>query len=142
MAQVAQLTRDPSDVADRSVVTISRSPSTIAAEATLDDALQALLAAGSNYLVVVGPGGRLVGVLGGRQLVATWAGSPEAFAVTPVTALLDSVPPIVAPTATAATVARVMRDHASDVVVVIGQDRVPLGLVVVGDLVAAIADSG
>jgi CBS domain-containing protein len=139
---VVSLTQDRVQVAERAVATLSQPVSVVAAEATLDDALHVLLIAGLRHLVVVAPGGRFVGVLGDRQIVAAWAGSPETFAVKPVTALLDAVPPIVAPTATARTVACVMRDYDSDVVVVVGQDRVPVGVVTAGDLVAAIADTG
>jgi CBS domain-containing protein len=129
------------DVADRSVVAMSQPASTIAAEATLAEALQILLRGGPRHLVVIAPSGRFLGVLNDRQLVAAWAGGPEAFAVTPVADVLDSVPPIVAPTATVLTVARVMRDHGSDVVAVIGPDGAPIGLVTTGDLVAAIGDA-
>jgi CBS domain-containing protein len=129
-------------VADRSVVAISQPAPTVAAEATLDEALRALLNASSRYLVVVAHDGRFVGVLGGRELVAEWANSAEAFVATPVTGVLASVSATVSPTATVRTVARVMRDFRSDVVVVIGPGRVPVGVVTADDLAAHIAGPG
>ena len=78
----------------------------------------------------------------GRQLAAAWADCPEAFATTPVTAALDPAPPIVAPTATVRTAARMIRDYRSDVVVIIGLDRAPIGVVTASDLLAGIVSSG
>ncbi len=101
-----------------------------------------MLNAGSKHLVVIAPGDRFVGVLGGRELIAVWANSPDTFASTPVTAALDSVAATVAPSARVHTVARVMRDFRSDVVVVVGQNRVAVGVVTAGDLLAGIADGG
>ncbi len=137
---MAHLMRPGSHMAERSVVAVSQPAATIAVDATLDDALRELRNAGSEYLVVIGVNGRLVGVLGRRELVAAWASSPEAFATTPVTAVLDSVPATVAPTATVRTVARVMRDFCSDVVIVVDHGRVLVGAVTVADIVAGIAD--
>ena len=138
---MVHLIQDRIHVSDRAVVTLSQPASVLAADATLDDALHVLLKAGVRHLVVVAPDGRFVGVLRSRQRVGAWAGRPDTVAVTPVTALLDTAP-IVTPTATARMVACVMRDYGSDVVVVVGQDRAPVGVVTAGDLVAAIADSG
>ena len=139
---MVHLMHDRAYRADRTVVAISQPASTIAAEATLDEALRTLLNGGSKHLVVIAPGDRFVGVLGGRELVAAWASSPETFASTQVTAVLDSVPATVAPSATVRTVARVMRDFRSDVVVVVGQNRVAVGVVTAGDIVAGITDFG
>jgi CBS domain-containing protein len=125
---------------ERSVVSMSRPASIIGVEATLDEALRVLRDSGSQHIVAVGPGGGFAGVLGDRDLIAAWVGGPELFAATPVVAMLESAQPTVAPTATMRTVARVMRDYGSDVVVVIGEGRVPVGIVTAGDLVAGIAD--
>jgi CBS-domain-containing membrane protein len=77
-AVVVHLMHDRAYGADRPVVAISLPASTIAADATLDEALRTLLNAGSKYLVVIAPGNRFVGVLGHRELVAAWASRPIA----------------------------------------------------------------
>lgn len=133
------LMQDRVHLANRTVMAMSQPASTIAAEATLEEAIRVLQSARSSHLVVVAGGGHIVGVVGGRELVAAWVGDPESFVGTPVTAVLDSVPPTVAPTATVRTVARVMRDFRSDVVVITSQSRAPVGVVTAGDLVACIA---
>lgn len=138
---MVHLVQDSVNVADRSVAALSQSASTLAADAMLADALRLLLDTGTTHLVVVASGGRFVGVLGVRQLVAAWADWPDRFATTPVAKLLDAVPPIVAPTATARTAACVMRDYGTDVVVIVGDGRMPVGLVTADNLVAAIADA-
>jgi CBS domain-containing protein len=137
---MVSLIRDRVGVADRSVLAMSQPASIVAAEAMLEEALRLLLDAGSTYLVVIASGGRFAGVLGGRQLVAAWADCPGALATTPVTAVLDPAPPTVAPTATVRTAARMIRDYRSDVVVIIGPDRAPVGVVTASDLLAGIAD--
>jgi CBS-domain-containing membrane protein len=136
---VFHLMQDRVDLADRTVIAMSQPASTIVAEATLEEAMRVLQNARSSHLVVVADGGHVIGVIGGRDLVAAWAGDPEALVGTPVTTVLDSVAPTVASTATVRTVARVMRDFRSDVVVIIGQSRAPVGIVTAGDLVASIA---
>jgi CBS domain-containing protein len=133
-------TQDRTNAVDRPVVSVMTRPvSSVPAAAGLAEALRELRCTGSRHLVAVDGTGRVAGVVGGRQLVAAWASDPEKLAVMSVAAVLDSVPPTVAPSATLRTVARVMRDHRSDVVVVAGTDRTAIGIVTADDLVAALA---
>ena len=78
-------------------------------------------------------------MIGDRQIAAAWARDPGSLASVPVGAVLDASPPIVSRTATLRTVARVMRDHQVDVVVVVDPGRVAVGVVTAGDVVAAVA---
>jgi CBS domain-containing protein len=139
---MAPLTQHNTQVAEESVGAASRPAPTIEADATLDEALRVLRDSGSKHVVALAAGGSFAGVLGDRDLIAEWVGDPEIFAATPVWALLESAQPTVAPTATMHTVACVMRDYRSDVVVVIDHARTPLGIVTAGDLVSGIADRG
>ena len=139
---MAPLTQHYMQVAERSVGAASRPAPTIEADATLDEALHMLRDSGSKHLVALAADGGFAGVLGDRDLIAVWVSRPEVFAATPVWAVLESAQPTVAPTATMHTVACVMRDYSSDVVVVIDHARTPLGIVTADDLVSGIADRG
>lgn len=130
----------PVDVTDRPVVGLMSQPVfAVPAGASLDDALRVLLVAGRRHLVAVDAGGRFVGVLGARQVAAAWARDPGSLDTVLVETVLDACPPIVSPTATVRTVARVMRDHQTDVVVVVDAGHVAVGVVTAGDVVAAVA---
>jgi CBS domain-containing protein len=131
----------PVDVTDRPVVGLMSQPVfAIPADASLDDALRALLIAGLRHLVVVDAAGRFVGVLDDRQVAAEWAHDPGSLATATVDAVLDACPPIVTRTATLRTVARVMRNYQTDIVVVVDPGRVAVGVVTAGDVVAAVAE--
>jgi CBS domain-containing protein len=136
------LTQHSPQVGGLSVGAASRPAPTIEAHATLDEALRVLRDSGSKHVVALAEGGGFAGVLRDRDLIAVWVGDPEVFSATPVWAVLESAQPTVAPSATMHTVACVMRDYRSDVVVVIDQGRTPLGIVTAGDLIAGIADRG
>jgi len=130
----------PVDVSDRPAVDImSRPVFAISAGTTLDQALRALLVAGLRHLVVVDALGSVVGVISDRQVAAAWARDPDGLTVLPAAAVLDSSPPTVSRSATLQTVAGVMRDHRTDVVVVVDRDRRPVGVLTAGDVVAAVA---
>jgi CBS domain-containing protein len=134
--------RRPVDAADRPVVGLMSQPVfAIPADATLEDALRISLIAGVRHVVVVDGEGRFVGVLGDRQFAAAWADHSDALATVPVSAALDSRPPTVSRIATLRTVARLIRDYQTDVVVVADPGLVAVGLVTAGDVVAAVAQS-
>lgn len=133
------LEHQPAAVADRSVVSLMSPVFAISVGASLDDALRALLVAGLRHIAVVGAGGRFVGSLSDRQIAAAWARDPGSLSTVPVEAVLGSCPPIVTQSATLRTVARVMRDHQADIVVVVDPGRIAVGVVTAGDVVGAIA---
>ena len=138
---MTRLKQRPVDVAERPVVSLMSQPVfAIPVDASLDDALRALLIAGLRHLVVVDAVGQFVGVLGDRQVAAAWAHDPGALNTVTIGEVLDTCPPIVTRTATLRTVARVMRNHLTDVVVVVDPGRVPVGIVTAGDIVAAVAE--
>jgi CBS domain-containing protein len=136
-------TADQPVIADQPVVALMSQPVfAIPADASLEDAVRALLRSGLRHVVAVDPAGRFAGVFSARQVAAAWARDPHSLAAVPVGSMLDACPPTVAQVATLRTVAQVMRDHRTDIVVVVDPDRYALGVVTAGDVVAVVAGSG
>jgi CBS domain-containing protein len=107
--------------------------------ALLDDVLAAMVRSGLRHLAVVDDGGRCLGVVGDRALVAAWASDPMALARTPVRRVLDRRPSLVGVHATAGEVAREMYVDGVDAVAVIERSGQPVGMITGSDLIRLMA---
>ena len=74
-----------------------RPPVTVPADATLDVAVAAMIAEQVGAVLVVGPGGQLVGILTERDFLTRVAGSPG-YGALPVSQFMTRDPEAVAPT--------------------------------------------
>jgi CBS domain-containing protein len=87
----ASLTADPVSVLN------PRPPITVPADATLGDAMGAMMAGRAGAVLVTGPGGELIGILTERDFLTKVAGVPG-FELLPVGRFMTPAPDTVAPT--------------------------------------------
>jgi CBS domain-containing protein len=106
--------------------------------ATMGEALQALAVSGLCHLAVIDGEGTCVGLLTDRTVAAAWAAYPMTFAELPVVVVCTTQPTVNA-RASIADAARMMRRCESDAVVVVGDDRRPVGVLTAGDVIALLA---
>ncbi|HEX7746178.1 MAG TPA: CBS domain-containing protein [Micromonosporaceae bacterium] len=136
--------RDPEDrsgqTARRPVSEAMSSPVyTVPADLLLGDALAAMVRSGRRHLVAVDDAGRCVGVLADRAVAAAWAHDHTALTCRPVAAVLDDRPPLLPARARVVDAARMMRAGHIDAVIVVDDDRRPVGILTGSDLVALLA---
>jgi CBS domain-containing protein len=112
---------------------------TVPVDVPLGDALAAMVRTGRRHLVAVDPAGRCVGVLADRAVAAAWAHDHAALACQPVGSVLDDRPPLLGATARVIDAARLMRAEHVDAIVVVDEDRRPIGIVTGSDVVALLA---
>jgi CBS domain-containing protein len=111
----------------------------VRASAYFSDALHALVTHGLRHLAVVDEAGRCVGLLTDRAVAAEWAGRPMAFVRRAVASACGGRQPIVDRNATVTSAARMMHRCGTDAVIVINEDRRPLGILTGGDVIALLA---
>ena len=111
----------------------------VAADATLGDALRAMVRGKRRHLVVVDSDGTCRGILADRTIVAVWARRPEALDTDTVASALAPGVAMVDERATVAAAARLMRADGVDAVAVLDADHRPVGIVTGSDLVALLA---
>ncbi|MEV4416048.1 CBS domain-containing protein [Catellatospora sp. NPDC049609] len=106
---------------------------------TLGEALAEMVRDGLRHLVVTDEGGRCVGVLADRCVVAAWAAEPASLTYRRVSSVLDRTPAVVAADAAVMDAARLMRTECVDAVAVVDARGVAVGVVTGSDLVALLA---
>jgi CBS domain-containing protein len=121
------------------VAVMSRPVVAISAHASLVDALWTMRNASLRHLAVVDRGGHCRGVLSDRQVAAEFALRPAALGSVRVGDVVDEAVAAVTWQATVGEVAREMRHHGTDAVVVVDPDGVPVGLITASDLVGLLA---
>lgn len=127
-------------LARRPIAEIMSKPAvTVAATASLDDALAKMLATGLRHLAVVDANGRSLGILSDRTIAAAWASDYYAMARHLVVTSLDIEPAMIRWDAGVIDAARFMRDNATDAVAVVDASGKPIGVVTGGDLVSLLA---
>jgi CBS domain-containing protein len=136
--------REPEDRAGRmarqSVTHAMSSPVyTVPVDVTLGDAMAAMARSGRRHLVAVDPAGRCVGVLADRAVAAAWAHDHAALTSQSVGSVLDDHPPLLGAAARVIDAARLMRAEHIDAVVVVDDERRPIGIITGSDLVAMLA---
>ncbi|GAA1600927.1 HPP family protein [Catellatospora bangladeshensis] len=107
--------------------------------ATLGEALGVMVRDRLRHLVVTDEGGRCVGVLADRSVVAAWATEPTSLTYRRVSSVLDRTPAVVAAEAAVVDAARLMRTECVDAVAVVDARGVAVGIVTGSDLVALLA---
>ncbi|GAA1359535.1 CBS domain-containing protein [Catellatospora chokoriensis] len=118
---------------------MSAPPHCVATSTTLGDALAVMVRDGLRHLVVTDEGGRCVGVLADRSVVAAWAAEPTTLSYRRVSSVLDRTPAVVATGAAVVDAARLMRTACVDAVAVVDTRGVAVGVVTGSDLVALLA---
>ena len=118
---------------------MSRPAVAIRDTATMAEALEALAITGLRHLAVVDAAGRCVGVLDDRMVTAAWAVNPISFSATPIASALDPLPSVITENMTVADAARSMHRSCIDVVVITDRQRMPVGVLTTGDLIAIMA---
>ncbi|WP_155375323.1 CBS domain-containing protein [Catellatospora vulcania] len=118
---------------------MSAPPYSVPTSTTLGDALAVMVREGLRHLVVTDEGGRCVGVLADRSVVAAWAAEPAALSYRRVSSVLDRTPAVVAGGAAVVDAARLMRTACVDAVAVVDARGVAVGVVTGSDLVALLA---
>jgi len=108
-------------------------------EATLAEALSAMLRSGIRHIVVVEPDGTCLGILTDRAVTAAWAADPSALSWQTAGALLDPLPAVVSATATVSDAARMMFRDRVDAVAVVDDAGRAVGVLTVTDLVVLMA---
>jgi CBS domain-containing protein len=128
------------DLRDIPVATVMSSPVlAVPATALFDDVLRTLVANGVRHLAVVDEAGRCVGLLADRAVAAEWVGRPMAFGRHVVADACSEIQPMVARDATLVVAARIMRHCGTDAVVVVDNDRRPVGVLTGSDVIALLA---
>ena len=128
------------DIRDTLVAVIMRGPAVaVRTDVFLDVALTTFAINRVRHLVVVDEVGRCTGMITDREVTARWAMRPSTFAHTRVSEVCEGPTPVATPRATLAEVARVLRQCATDAVVILDEAGRPLGVVTTADLVAVIA---
>ena len=118
---------------------MSTPPVCVAANATLGDALRAMVRGERRHLVVVAGDGTCRGVLADRTIVAAWARDSKVLDATSVESTLDPRAAIVDERASVAVAARLMRSAGVDAVAVVDANLRPVGIVTGSDIVALLA---
>lgn len=118
---------------------MSRPACCVRTSTTLGDALAVMVRERLRHLVVTDEGGRCVGVLADRAVVAAWAAEPAALSYRRVSSVLDRTPAVVAADAAVVDAARLMRTACVDAVAVVDARGMAVGVVTGSDLVALLA---
>ncbi|MEU7820769.1 CBS domain-containing protein [Catellatospora sp. NPDC049133] len=118
---------------------MSAPPYCVRPSTTLGDALAVMVREGLRHLVVTDEGGRCVGVLADRAVVAAWAAEPATLSYRRISSVLDRTPAVVAAEAAVVDAARLMRTACVDAVAVVDARGVAVGVVTGSDLVALLA---
>ncbi|GAA1388004.1 CBS domain-containing protein [Catellatospora chokoriensis] len=108
-------------------------------DASLDQAMAAMLHAGVRHLAVVDAAGRCVGVLAARSVAAAWSADPAGLTAVTVGAVLDHDSATVSADARVRDAARMMHARSSDAVAVVDDDGTPMGMFTSSDLIRLLA---
>jgi CBS-domain-containing membrane protein len=128
------------DIRDTLVTVIMSGPViAVRTDVCLDVVLTTFAINHVRHLAVVDEVGRCTGMITDREVTARWAMRPTTFAHTRVSEVCEGPTPVATPRATLAEVAGVLRNCATDAVVILDEAGRPLGVVTTSDLVAVIA---
>ncbi len=118
---------------------MSRPVATIAAGASLAEALRVMASTKVRHLVLEDEAGLYGGVVSDRQIGASWADDPGCLTTRTVAAIVDSTVPTVGASTHVVAAARVMRAAATDAVAVVDQTGAVEGIVTGTDLIGFLA---
>jgi CBS domain-containing protein len=130
----------PDALARRAVTEVMSNPVVcVTADATLGEALRAMVGSGHRHVVAIHGSGPCLGVLADRVVAAAWAHQADALELASVSSVLEPQAAVVTRSARVTDAARLMRVAGVDAVAVIDEFGHPVGIVTGSDLVALLA---